>query len=563
MSAVPFLAGWTLRSAAILLAGAASLRLLRVKDPRVRLAVWIATLCGSLVMPALSAALADYPLAIVRVAMPSVAMPQGDFGWMSDASDLTVPGRAGGASREKSSIVWPNVVLTVYLWFVALLLLRLCVGLAMGGALRRRCRATGRWADANVILESDEVSGPVTLGILRPVIVLPADWRDWPNAKLQAVLAHERSHIERRDSIVQVVSTIHRALLWHSPVSWYLHRAIVRAGEEASDDAAVQVVQDRASYAELLLDFMQRGARRPHWHGVAMARYGTPEARIGRILDGTEMSRGITRRGIAAMLAIGCPFVALAAAAHLESSRTYAMGSARRLTFSTASIVRSQPGSRGGPVRPLAGGERYVAGAATLKLMISLMYKAPIRQITGGPAWMETEPYDVDARADRARSLDELHAMFQNLLADRFQLRFHRETKPGPRYALTRDGAKLKMNANDGAEQFTYPVAFGPDGVLIASRVSMQYFSWWLGESLLKDGRPVIDRTGLQGNYDFRLAFAPKVPSGVPRDRIPPAVLARPPLVDALRDQLGLQLRAEDGPVEYFVIDHVERPAGN
>ena len=96
---------------------------------------------------------------------------------------------------------------------------------------------------------------------MRPAIVLPGDWREWDAAKLDAVLAHERSHIRRRDPAVQVLSAIHRALLWHSPLSWFLHRRIVRVAEEASDDAAVAATRDRASYAEVLLEFMQRGVR--------------------------------------------------------------------------------------------------------------------------------------------------------------------------------------------------------------------------------------------------------------------------------------------------------------
>lgn len=70
-------------------------------------------------------------------------------------------------------------------------------------------------------------------------IVLPDDWRDWDGDKLDAVFVHERSHILRRDPVVQLLSAVHRALLWYSPASWYLHQRIVRAGEKASDDAAM------------------------------------------------------------------------------------------------------------------------------------------------------------------------------------------------------------------------------------------------------------------------------------------------------------------------------------
>ena len=91
----------------------------------------------------------------------------------------------------------------------------------------------------------------------------------------------------------------------------------------------------------------------------------------------------------------------------------------------------------------------------------------------------------------------------------------------------------------------------------------MEYFCWWLGQVLGRDERPVIDRTGLSKNYDFTLSFAPLLPPDFPREKIPPEILARPSIFDAVREQLGLQLEAQEGPVEYLVIEHVERPDGS
>ena len=98
-------------------------------------------------------------------------------------------------------------------------------------------------------------------------------------------------------------------------MSWFLHRRIVRTAEDASDDAAVFVTQDRALYAEVLLDFMQRGVRRASWIGVPMARYGKVEARIHRILDGKTLSRGVSRWSIAAIVVLGAPVAYVVSAA--------------------------------------------------------------------------------------------------------------------------------------------------------------------------------------------------------------------------------------------------------
>jgi uncharacterized protein (TIGR03435 family) len=234
-----------------------------------------------------------------------------------------------------------------------------------------------------------------------------------------------------------------------------------------------------------------------------------------------------------------------------------------RLTFEVASIKPSQPGGRSGLIKALPGGQEYSAQNASVKLIISLMYKVPIRQITGGPAWLDADGFDIEAKADHSYNLDDLHAMFQNLLADRFKLKFHKEVKEGPVYALTVDKSGSKMKLNESPQDFEVPIGGGKDGTIIGKRVPMQYFCWWLGQILQRDERPVIDQTGLDKNYDFTLAFLPELPPDFPKENLPPGMLDRPSIFDALREQLGLKLQAQKGPVEFYVIDHVEKPSEN
>jgi uncharacterized protein (TIGR03435 family) len=80
---------------------------------------------------------------------------------------------------------------------------------------------------------------------------------------------------------------------------------------------------------------------------------------------------------------------------------------------------------------------------------------------------------------------------------------------------------------------------------------------------LQNDGRPVIDRTGLTGYYDFTLSFLPELPPGFDKEKLPPEMLARPSLFDAVRSQLGLKLEATKGPVEYYVVEHIQKPEAN
>ena len=303
MTWIQFLAEWAIRSSVLILAGALLLWVLRVKSSSIRLAVWTALLCTSLAMPVLTGVLPRLPLVLKQAVPARVEAP-------TTLNDSPAILQSEPAAKPRARFDWTRAALIAYILVALVLLLRLCVGLALSLRLLRNSRAT----DIGV-RESDSVTAPVTLGIVRPGIVLPADWRKWDAAKLEAALAHEQSHIQRRDPAVQLLSAIHRALLWHSPLSWFLHRRIVRTAEEASDDAAVFVTQDRALYAEVLLDFMQRGVRRASWIGVPMARYGKVEARIHRILDATTPSRSVSRWSIAAIVVLGTPIAYLVSAA--------------------------------------------------------------------------------------------------------------------------------------------------------------------------------------------------------------------------------------------------------
>lgn len=231
-----------------------------------------------------------------------------------------------------------------------------------------------------------------------------------------------------------------------------------------------------------------------------------------------------------------------------------------RLTFDVASIKHSQPEWIVGGIKPLPGGTGYTAQNVTVKLIISLMYKVPMQQITGGPDWLNTDRYDIEARNDHSYNIDDLHTMFQNLLADRFNLRFHKEIKEGPVYALLVDNSGLKMTADGKGQDLKIPILPGRDNEFIGTKVPMQYLCWFLGQQL---DRPVIDQTGLENSYDFTLKFAPELPPDIPKENLPAEFQDRPSIFDALKRQLGLRLEPQKGPVEHYVIDHIEKPSAN
>jgi len=234
-----------------------------------------------------------------------------------------------------------------------------------------------------------------------------------------------------------------------------------------------------------------------------------------------------------------------------------------RLTFEIASIKPTKPGNRPGGIKPKPAGQGYDAQGASVRLMISLMYRMPIQHITGGPAWLDNDLWDVEAKADKAYNIDDLHTMFQNLLADDFKLKFRKELKEGPVYALTVDKSGSKMKLNDSPQDFEIPIRGGGQGAFAGKRVPMEYLCYFLGQVLRNDDRQVIDRTGLTGFYDFTLTFQPDLPPGFDKANLPPELLDRPSIFEALKQQLGLKLEAQKGPVPYFIIESAEKPPAN
>jgi uncharacterized protein (TIGR03435 family) len=237
------------------------------------------------------------------------------------------------------------------------------------------------------------------------------------------------------------------------------------------------------------------------------------------------------------------------------------------MRFEVASLKPSPAGGRGGQIRPAPGGERYLATGISLQLLITVAYRVKPDQISGGSDWMLTDRWDMNAKAERPSTVEELHTMLKNLLADRFQLRFHRESKELPVYALTVDKGGSKLTPHEAQSAGDPWMDQTIDQVVSvkmkATSVPMDYFAWRLGQVL---DRPVIDLTKLAGGYDFNLAYTRDLPPGLNEGALlngTPIDTSGPTIFQALRQQLGLRLDAQKGPVEVLVIDHAEKPAAN
>jgi uncharacterized protein (TIGR03435 family) len=249
-------------------------------------------------------------------------------------------------------------------------------------------------------------------------------------------------------------------------------------------------------------------------------------------------------------MGLGILFCLLAAASGIWAQQP--------LAFEVASIKLSKPGQSPFLIRPLPGGQSYVATNVPVKLIMKLMYHLTDGQVVGGPEWLDSDRYDIQAHAEHPSSVEQLHEMFRTLLTDRFQLQFHREMREQSAYVLSVDKSGAKLKVNDSPQNFDVPIRPTGVGKFAGIQVPMSYLAWYVAQ-ILK--RPVVDKTGLDKSYDFTLEWFPEVPPGTMINGAPaPESIS---IFTALHEQLGLKLTAEKAPVEVFVIDNAEKPSEN
>jgi bla regulator protein blaR1 len=240
-----------------------------------------------------------------------------------------------------------------------------------------------------------------------------------------------------------------------------------------------------------------------------------------------------------------------------------------RPAFEVASVKPGDPAARQVGIQMQKGG-RFRATNAPLQMLIGFAWDLRNHQISGGPQWLASEKFSIDAKpgsdfpsAEAGPAMaPQIRLMVQSLLADRFHLATHFETRQEQIYELVaaKGGPKLK--------EVTDPPVSGPRGLrmgrgeLVGMSSPINLLVNTLSQQL---GHSVIDKTGLTGNYDFKLQFTPDptMSAAGPADGSaspPVADASAPSIFTAAEEQLGLQLRSAKGPVQVLVIDHVEKP---
>ena len=233
--------------------------------------------------------------------------------------------------------------------------------------------------------------------------------------------------------------------------------------------------------------------------------------------------------------------------------------------FEVATVKPIEADAKAGRFFKMEGLNRWIATNYTLKNLIALAYDLNPRTISGGPAWMDSQQFNIEAITPgdvRPTRLEQMQ-MLRALLVERFKLTFHRQQKEFSIYELTvaKGGAKLKAAAKPDDPPQLIGVVYPGKIEIPAKSVTMDDFVAMLQRATLD--RPTVNKTGLTGKYDFDLVWAQdetQYGGEVPKA---PEDAQSPPLFTAIQEQLGLKLEATHGMVSALVIDNAERPLSN
>lgn len=469
------------------------------------------------------------------------------------------------------SRVWMPSMRVAFLLAWAIGAIAFMTSLVVGLRRASRIRAHGRpWASVrrsvrlqadqvcsvDVVLH-DEVRVPITFGVRRPVVALPADAPQWAESDLRRVLLHELEHVRRRDWLVLMVARGISALYWFHPLVWIAWRRLCLESERACDDAVLRE-EDGTAYAAQLLSLARRITRQDALPFLSIAGRSNLSLRIAAMLS-RNVARGRVRIATAVAVAFVVAITTLAIGP-LRLQRVSAQSARSGLVFEVASIRRHAPladeAQRGiGGMRYLA--DRRVTGSNvdTVDLIVSA-YGLYRWQLEDAPEWADSVEsqgratrFDLQATARRNASPDDMRQMLRTMLADRFGLAVHRENRVQKVYELVvaPGGHKLpapgdrKYVPSDDVWLRVDPKTW--IATMSVDQITMTQLAQNLGGPM---GTLILDRTGLKGTYRVHARW-----SAVPGSR---------EIFDAFPTQLGLRFREVTAPVEYLVVDRAERP---
>jgi bla regulator protein BlaR1 len=457
-----------------------------------------------------------------------------------------------------------------------------------------RMRSVARAASPGMFFADVPVRSTSTLlepgifGLVRPVLLLPEGiaGRLTPS-QMNAIVAHELCHVKRRDNLTYALHMVVEVLFWFFPPVWWIGARLIDERELACDEAVLRSGNQAETYAESIVSVCKFCVESPLACAAGVSGSDLKK-RIVRIMSERIANRlGMSRK---ILLAAAC-FVAVAAPTSVGIFHAAQTAVLARAQDAPADIPKFDVAS----IKPNKSGEmrmmfRFTPDGMNMQgippqLMLTQAFNVEDDCIVGAPAWVKTDRFDIEAKVapEDAPRLDKLKreermAMLQPLLQDRFNLKFHHETREMPVYVLVlaKGGSKLKPAGDDTTKM---PRMMMGIGSLEANGAQMDMLTHVLSGQV---GRTVIDKTGLTGKYDFSLHFMPEHmpsgmgqgpgpgpggpgggPAGAPAGGPPPPDASAPGIFTAIQEQLGLKLESEKGPVDVIVIDHIDKPSEN
>lgn len=442
----------------------------------------------------------------------------------------------------------------------------------------RRIERIGGIRKPIALLLSPASLEPGIFGIAHPALIWPEGISPrLEDAHLEAILAHEVWHVRRRDNLAAALHMLVEAVFWFHPLVWWLGARLVEERERACDEQVVAWGSDPQIYAESILKVCEfcLGSPLPCVSGVTGADLKQRMVRImsHRMLHNLDFARKALLTS-AAVLAIAIPVtVGLLQASPTQAQSSDATMAQPTHTFEAVS-VKPSASPAGGPtklMRELDDGS-FTARSVTLQTLIKLAYDhVQDPQLTGGPDWLNTQKFDIDAKMSAADVADLRklpmeqrqrgdQGMLKAMLRDHFNLAVHPEVRNLPIYDLVVDKNGAKLQESSGPARMRLGkgelVSEGTPLALLVEQLSVRL------------GRTVVDQTGLKGNYAFSLRWTPNESEearikqdGINDNALPPSAETSESILAAVREQLGLKLEPQTAPVPVLVIDHAEAPS--
>jgi bla regulator protein blaR1 len=438
------------------------------------------------------------------------------------------------------------------------------------------------------VVTSSSSFEPGVFGVVAPTLIWPSGLEaHLSREQVRAILAHEVVHVRRRDNLMALAHLLAQAAFWFHPMVWWIGARLVDERERACDEAVLDAGSERHSYAESILTTCRLFTESP-LACVSGVTGADLKKRIEHIMTSDVRSRlNMWKKGLLAVAgsaALAVPFVI----GVVRVQPALAQGGNSNAAFDVTSVKPNNSGSGMIRMLPAANGG-WQAENVPLGMLVRLAFQLQDNQIVGGPKWLFEDRFDVMGSGTAPGRDGPMFDKVKQMLADRFKLVTHVETREQSMYALVlarsdgKLGEKMTPSTADctptgpngrGRGQGAPPapgerpkcgVMIGP-GKLMVGGQTMAAFATNLSRFA---GGIVVDKTNLKGTYDIELTYAPDPGISLTGRDLPPQPGAPPPpaaigdapsLFSAVQEQLGLKLDATKGPVDVLVIDSAEKP---